>query len=233
LQRPITPAVHPRIIAWHDESGDRMIKLYITPGSPYARMARIVALEKGLAERVETVAAKTRTADSPYYGINPSGRVPYLVREDGVGMEESALICAYLDHLDGRPAFELPGGTESWEARRLESLARSMLDGLAVWSREIVRPENERSPTVIRHETERARRMVGLWEREIGHPIMQGALNMVQITLACALGLEARIPGFLWRPGHPKLSAWFDRTAARPSFAATAPPRAAAAAGAA
>jgi hypothetical protein len=110
LQRPITPAVHPRIIAWHDESGDRMIKLYITPGSPYARMARIVALEKGLAERVETVAAKTRTADSPYYGINPSGRVPYLVREDGVGMEESALICAYLDHLDGRPAFELPGG---------------------------------------------------------------------------------------------------------------------------
>ena len=199
------------------------MKLYITPGSPYARMARIVVLEKGLESRVETIVAKTRAADSPYYGINPSGRVPYLVRDDGVGMEESALICAYLDRLDGAPAFALPGGEQAWEARRLEALARSMLDGLSVWGREILRPENERSPGVIRHETDRAERMADLWEREIGHPLMRGALNMIQITLACALGLEARNPGFRWRPRRPKLSEWFDRIAARPSLAATAP----------
>ena len=200
------------------------MKLYVTPGSPYARMARIVVLEKGLGSRVETVVAKTRAADSPYYAINPSGRVPYLVRDDGVGMEESALICAYLDRLDGKPAFDPPGGDEQWEARRLEALARSMLDGLSVWGREILRPENERSPGVIEHEAERARRMTDLWEREIEHPPMRGALNMIQITLACALGLEARNPGFRWRAGRPKLSQWFDRIAARPSFTATAPP---------
>ncbi len=202
------------------------MKLYVTPGSPYARMARIVVLEKGLQDRVEVVVAKTRAADSPYYGVNPSGRVPYLVREDGVGMEESALICAYLDHLDGKPAFDVFGDDRSWEARRLEALARSMLDGLSVWGREITRPENERSPKVIEHETDRARRMADLWEREIGRPLMRGPLNMVQVTLACALGLEARNPGFRWRPGHSKLSAWFDQVAARPSFAATAPPTA-------
>ena len=200
------------------------MKLYITPGSPYARMARIVVLEKGLESRVETVAALTRVADSPYYCINPSGRVPYLVRDDGVGLEESALICAYLDHLDGAPAFDLPGDDQSWQARRLEALARSMLDGLSVWSREIVRPENERSPAVVQHETDRARRMVDVWAREIDHPLMRGTLNTVQITLACALGLEARIPGFRWRYTHPKLSEWFDPIAARPSLRATAPP---------
>ena len=70
-----------------------MIKLYITDGSPYARMARIVVLEKGLSDRVEVIVAKTRTADSPYYQINPSGGVPYLVREDGVGMEEREVRC--------------------------------------------------------------------------------------------------------------------------------------------
>src|SRR5438105_12348578 len=101
-----------------------MMKLYITPGSPYARMARIVVLEKGLESRVEIIAAQTRAADSPYYRINPSGRVPYLIRDDGVGMEESAVICAYLDHLDGNPAFEV--SPDDWEARRLEALARSM-----------------------------------------------------------------------------------------------------------
>lgn len=201
-----------------------MMKLYITPGSPYARIARIVVLEKGLESRVEIVAAQTRLADSPYYGINPSGRVPYLVRDDGVGLEESALICAWLDHLDGKPAFDLPEGDEGWEARRLEAMARSMLDGLAVWGRELARPRNEQSPTLLRHEADRAARMAGLWEREIGHPLMHGALNMAQITLACALGFAARIPDLQWRPGHPKLCGWFDRIAARPSFVATAPP---------
>ena len=136
-----------------------MMKLYITPGSPYARIARIVVIEKGLQSRVEIITAQTRLADSPYYSINPSGRVPYLVRDDGVGLEESAVICAYLDQLDGNPAFDLPAGDRAWEARRLEALARSMLDGLAVWSREILRPQNERSPTVIQHEADRNRRM--------------------------------------------------------------------------
>jgi glutathione S-transferase len=209
-----------------------MMRLYITPGSPYARMARIVVLEKGLESRVETIVGKTRVANSPYYGINPSGRVPYLVCEDGIGLEESALICAYLDHLDGEPTLELPGGGQAWEARRLEALARSMLDGLSVWGREILRPENERSPGVIQHEADRARRTLDVWEREIDHPFMRGALNMIQITLACALGLEARNPGFRWRPRHPKLSAWFDQIDATPSFRATAPPTALAASGA-
>jgi glutathione S-transferase len=202
------------------------MKLYITPGSPYARMARIMVLEKGLESRVEIIPSRTRLADSPYYKINPSGRVPYLIREDGVGMEESALICAYLDHLDGAPAFDRPSGDRAWEALRLEALARSMVDGLAVWLREFYRPPDERSPTVIRHEAARSERMTDVWEGEIGNPFMQGALNMAQITLACGLGLEARHPDFRWRPGHPRLCDWYERIAARPSFAATAPPSA-------
>jgi glutathione S-transferase len=139
-------------------------------------------------------------------------------------LEESALICAYLDHLDGKPAFDPPAEDRSWQARRLEALARSMLDGLSVWGRETSRPVHERSPGVIQHETDRARRMADLWEAEIERPLMRGALNMAQITLACALGLEARNPDFRWRPRYPKLCAWFDQVAARPSFAATAPP---------
>lgn len=201
-----------------------MLKLYITPGSPYARMARIVVLEKRLQDRVEMISAKTRAAGSPYYAINPSGRVPYLVCEGGVALEESAIICSYLDRLDGKPAFDFPSGDPPWEGLRLEALARSLLDGLSVWLREILRPENERSSTVISHETERAIRMLDAWEREIDQSLMRGRLNMAQLTLACALGLEVRNPGFRWRAGHPKLTAWFEPLAARPSFAATAPP---------
>jgi glutathione S-transferase len=197
------------------------MKLYCTPGSPYARMARIMVIEKGLEGRVEVIFAKTRTPGSPYYKINPSGRVPYLVRDDGVGLEESQTICAYLDQLDGKPMFAEAG----WEARRLEGLARSLMDGLAVWLRELYRPVNERSPGVIRHEIDRAARLVDVWEREIGHPHMRGALNMAQITLGCALGIEARNPDFDWRSGHARLGDWYGPIAARPSFQATAPPK--------
>lgn len=200
------------------------MKLYITETSPYARMVRVMIIEKGLQARVEIIATKTRIANNPYYDINPSGRVPYLVCDDGVGLEESRLICAYLDHVEGKPAFDLPTGEAAWEARRLEALAASLIDSLAVWAREIARAQDERSPTVIRHERSRCARMADLWETQIAHPWMHGPLNMAQITLACALGFEPRIPELIWRPGHPKLSAWFDKVRTRPSFAASVPP---------
>lgn len=200
------------------------MKLYITPGSPYARIVRIVVLEKQLQDRVEIVAARTRLADSPYYRINPSGRVPYLLRDDGVGLEESAVICRYLDHLDGKPAFDTPAGEQEWESLRLRARASSLMDGLAVWGREGTRPQHEQSPPIIRHETARAGRLIDLWETEIDHPLMHGPLNMPRITLACALGLEVRYRDFRWRDGHPKLVRWFDEIATRPSLAQTAPP---------
>jgi len=80
------------------------MKLYITQVSPYARLARILVLEKRLGKRVETLEATTRTVGSPYYQINPSGRVPYLVDDAGVGMEDSQVICVLRGHccLDSR-----------------------------------------------------------------------------------------------------------------------------------
>jgi glutathione S-transferase len=55
---------------------------------------------------------------------------------------------------------------------------------------------------------------------------MQGKLNLAQIALVCALGLEARNRDFRWRQGHLWLRAWCDRLATRPSIAATIPPEA-------
>jgi glutathione S-transferase len=97
------------------------------------------------------------------------------------------------------------------------------MDGLSVWLRETKRPEDERSPSIIQHEMDRAGRLVDHWETAIDHPWMRESFNLAQITLVCALGLEARFP-FRWREGHARLRDWFDRLAARPSFAKTVPP---------
>ena len=147
------------------------MQLFTTPTSPYGRLARTVVVEKGLSDRVTIEPAKTRTPASPYYQLNPSGRVPFLVRDDGGTMEDSQLICLYLDGLDGKPRLHLAPSHHDWAYGRLESYARSMLDGLSVFNREMRRPENERSPTVLAHETDRAMRLADFWEREIGHPL--------------------------------------------------------------
>ncbi len=202
------------------------MKLYVTWTSPYGRIARMVVAEKEMGSRVEILEAQTRQAGSPYYLINPTGRVPYLVRDDGVGMEDSQLIASYLDTLDGRPKLTLPLSHQGWAYGRLETYARSMLDGISVWVREMRRPENERSPTILAHEAARAERMAVFWEREISHPLMQGPANMAQLLLICALDFAAFGGLGDYEKGRPKLSIWARRVRSLPSVSSTAPKKA-------
>lgn len=181
----------------------------------------MMVMEAGLEGKVEQLVAQTRVAGSPYYEINPSGRVPYLIRDDGIGLEESELICAYLDRIAGTRIATVPAGDVGWEYRRLNALARSLTDGISVWLREILRPESDRSATIVEHEQERCRRLTDLWENEIDCSLMQGPINLPQLTLASGLGLETRVSDFKWRAGRPELTAWMDRIAARPSMIAT------------
>ncbi len=200
------------------------VKLYITLTSPYARLARIVVLEKELDNKVEQIIAKTRQVDSPYYQINPSGRVPCLILPDGTRLEESQLVCSYLDQLDTEPRFETPIGTVGLQARRLEAMARSLMDGVSVWIREGFRPVDERSPGIVSHEQARAARLIDVWENEINDSVMQGSLkNMAQLTLITALQLEQWNPNFRWREGHPRLVKWCDQLSDRPSLKNTEP----------
>lgn len=199
------------------------MKLYITPTSPYARIARIVVIEKDLSDRVAIVEARTRTEASPYYDINPSGRVPYLVRDDGVGMEDSQLVAAWLDELDGNPTLTRPIVADRWHYGCLEARARSFTDGLSVWVREMRRPENERSPAIIAHEKARAERLADWWEREIADPIMQGSPNLAQLYLLAGLDQAAHWGLGNYADTRPSLARWLDRLHQRPSIRATAP----------
>jgi len=200
------------------------MQLYVTYTSPYARLARILVLEKQLADRVTILEAKTRTVGSPYYQINPSGRVPYLIDDHGVGMEDSQLICAYLDGVDGKPRFHHPLRESDWAYRRLEANARSMCEGICVWVREMTRPESERSPTVLAHEVARSERMADLFEARACDPLMEAEPAMAHLTVAVSLEMaRKRGPGDL-ASGRPRLAAWMRRMSDLPAMRATALP---------
>jgi glutathione S-transferase len=200
------------------------MKLYVTYTSPYARLARIVVIEKALEDRVEIIEAKTRTLDSPYYQTNPSGRVPYLVDDAGVGMEDSHLICAYLDSLDGKPRFNGPLSKPDWAYLRLEFMARSMCDGISVWSREMHRPASERSPTVLAHEVARSQRMADVFEGRVADPLMQRTPGMAPLILAVAVEMARKRGLGDLTNGRPQLASWMRSMSDLPSMQKTARP---------
>lgn len=200
------------------------MKLYVTYRSPYARLARIIVIEKALDDRVEIIAAKTRTPGSPYYQINPSGRVPYLIDDAGLGMEDSQIICAYLDGLDGNPRFHKASGALDWAYLGLEFAARSMCDGIAVWGREMARPENERSPTTLAHEAARTERMADFFEHRVADPQMQGQPAMAHLILAIAVETARKRGLGDLTAGRPRLTSWMRPISDLPSMRRTAPP---------
>jgi glutathione S-transferase len=150
--------------------------------------------------------------------------VPYLVDDAGVGMEDSQLICAYLDGLDGKPRFHGARGDSDWAYRRLEFAARSMCDGIAVWGREMVRPANERSPTTLAHEAARTRRMADFFESRVPDPLMQGAPGMAHLMLAIAIETARKRGLGDLTDGRPQLAAWMRPIAELPCMRKTAPP---------
>jgi glutathione S-transferase len=200
------------------------MKLYVTYASPYARLARIMVIEKALEDRVEIIEAKTRTPGSPYYRINPSGRVPYLVDDTGIGMEDSQLVCAYLDGLDGKPRFHSASRASDWAYLRLEFTARNMCDGIAVWGREMARPENERSPATLAHEAARAQRMADLFEDRVTDPLLQGSLGMAHLILAVAVEMARKRGLNDLTVGRPRLANWMRPISDLPSMQRTASP---------
>ena len=200
------------------------MKLYVTPTSPYARLALIVRLEKGLADRVELVWTRTRNPDDPVLAVNPSGRVPFLLLDDGTGFEDTEVIVPYLDGLAPPRRFDPPGGAKYWPYRRVHAMARSMLDGVSVLVREVIRPNNEQSPGIIDHEVRRAGRLADYFESIIGNPPLAGNLNTVQLILFCALDVERRVPKLDWRNGRPGLAGWHAGMLDVPSISGSVPP---------
>ncbi|MFJ5295591.1 glutathione S-transferase N-terminal domain-containing protein [Pseudomonas sp. NPDC088368] len=75
------------------------MKLFINDSSPYSRVVRIVAIEKGLAESVTLEWCNPWAEQSTVLEINPANRIPVLVTDDGIPISESILIAQHFDTL--------------------------------------------------------------------------------------------------------------------------------------
>ena len=79
------------------------MQLYHSPATPFGRKALVAVIEAGLQDRV-TVVLATGTPLAPGtmpLGQNPLGKIPVLLRDDGMALHDSRVICRYLDDLAG------------------------------------------------------------------------------------------------------------------------------------
>jgi glutathione S-transferase len=197
------------------------MKLYITVPSPYARKCRIVAREKGLAERIEEIAVDPYANAPELLASNPLVQVPTLIADDGLPLNDSPVICEYLDALGTGPRLLPEGGAERLRVRRLETLANGVLEMGVKLVLEKRRPEHERSPSWIERWTANmGRALDGL---EAAEPDVS-RLDMGAITAGVAVTwIGFRHPDFDWKTGRPGLVALQAALELRPSFAQTRP----------
>ena len=198
------------------------MKLYISTASPYARLCRIVARERGLADRIEEVVADPYADDPGLMASNPLVQVPALIAGDGLPLTDSPVICEWLDaHGTTGPRLLPPEGPEHWRVRRLQTLAHGALEMGVKRLLECRRPESEQSPSWIERWSRNMDRSFAALEQALPE---DDALDLgVIATAVAATWTGFRHPDVDWRAGHPRLVALTDRLEARPSFFDTRP----------
>ena len=202
------------------------MKLRYSPTSPYVRKVMVVALETGLAERIEripTMVAPTKLNEE-VARENPLVKVPALTTDDGMVLYDSPVICEYLDtQHDGAKLFPATGKAR-WMALRQQALGDGILDAAILGRYEILRPKEYQWQDWIDAQLRKVRGALAALEMEAEASEIAGPITIGQITIACALGyLDFRYASEEWRTKQRRLASWFDEFSKRKSIELTKP----------
>lgn len=200
------------------------MKLFYSPASPYVRKVLIVAQETGQSADVElvTCAANPVNRDQAVVALNPSGKIPALVLDDGTVLYDSRVICQFLDSLHAGEKLYPPTGSARWRALQREALADGMLDAALLARYEtMLRPEALRWDDWTNGQMAKIDSSLNQMEKDASE---NQTLDAAQIATACALGyLGFRFPHLAWRTNRPTLAAWFTEFSQRESMVTTEP----------
>ena len=200
-----------------------MMKLMSSPLSPYGRKVKIAARMKGLDDQIELLPTDTNKGDDALNKLNPLGKIPCLITEEGVAVFDSHVICEYLDTRSASPVLFPKGDADRLRTLTLGALADGILDAalLLVYEGRF-RPENMKVQGWVDRQQAKVDR--SLAQLETAPPAWRGSPDYGHLTLAVALGYLDFRHGGKWRAGHPKLVKWLDEFAAAvPAFEATRP----------
>lgn len=201
------------------------MKLIGSVTSPYVRKVRVVMAEKKLdfSFELENVWVPETTIQQ----VNPLGKIPCLVMEDGSTLYDSRVIAEYLDTISPVCKLLPPNGRDRTEVKVWEALADGVLDAaiLVFIERRDRTPEQQSDKWIAR---QMGKVDAGL--REMSAKLGDASYcmgihySLADVAVGCALGwLSFRFPDIDWRGDYPNLARLFDKLSERASFRDTVP----------
>ncbi|MEQ9815362.1 MAG: glutathione S-transferase N-terminal domain-containing protein [Azospirillaceae bacterium] len=198
------------------------MKLYCSANSPYARKVRVVALELGVESGITLVETDPRDPESGFWDSNPLGKIPALETAAGDVIYDSPVICEYLNEAVGDGRLLPRDQTARWQVRTMVALADGTMDAGMLVRLELMRPENERSPTDMAKQLATVGR--GLDRLQDLLADSGDAADLGTIAAGCCVKwITFRHPDHDWLGPRAGLAAWFERFAERRSMRLTAP----------
>lgn len=222
------------------------MKLLYQTHSPYARKVLVAAYEMGLHESLTVMHHETSPTrgNAQVLALNPLGKVPVLICDDGTALFDSNVICEYLDGLHPGPPL-LPSQPQlHWRALKMQALAQGIADAgiTARWESER-RPAELRWPAMYAGQVAKIAAACDFLEQELdtGYSAalaataaaLAGASRKPQVAPADRrpdIGDIALVTALSWvefrrvydfLTGRPRLARWYAALCARPSMQAT------------
>ena len=195
------------------------MKLYTNVASPFARKCRVIAHELSLKlEEIRTLPMR----DPEFRRINPLGKIPALILDDGSVLIDSPVICEYLNHAGGGKFFPNNSiwkeDSRRWKTLGLQALGDGLADAAVAWM-----IEGRQQPI---NEAMRARHMAAVMATldVLERATFAEDPSIGEIAVGCALGyLDFRMLDLDWKSSRPRLAGWYAKFCEYPSMKATGP----------
>ncbi len=200
------------------------MKLIGSHASPFARKVRIVLAEKKIDYELEI--------DDPWKDessarrVNPLGKVPVLVLDDGTALYDSRVIVEYLDSASPLARLIPADKRERIEVRRWEAIADGILDAAVLARMERLRTSVERSESWIARQMRKVDAGLELMDKDLGANAWcsGNGYTLADIAVGSCLGwLLFRFPELGWQAERLNLARHFIKLSERASFIETTP----------
>ena len=194
------------------------MKLYGSLISPFTRKAMVISKELDI--KLQLVPRPEDAAE--FRRINPLGKIPALVLDDGSVLIDSPVICEYLNNLGGGKFF--PGmslwkeNNGRWKALGMQALADGIADAA------VARMVETRQPAPNQAHIDRHVLAVETGLNALERSKMADPPTIGEIAAGCTLGyIDFRMPELDWRSSRPKLAEWYAKFSQFKSMLATQP----------
>jgi glutathione S-transferase len=196
--------------------------------SPYVRKVRIVFLEKKLEAALEL--ENVWDAKTKIGSLNPLGKVPCLILDDGEAIYDSRVIVEYVDTLSPVGKLIPTESRERATVKTWEALADGIMDaGILARLEATWRPAEQQSQTWIERQMGKVDAALSQMSQELGENAWchGNQMTLADIAVGCALAwLLLRFPKLEWQTKYANLDGLYQKLMLRSSFIETTPPAA-------